>query len=451
MHLAKSLTLAATLASPLSFRKFHRYLPPEWVNNALESTGTATIRERRLPAERVVWLIIAMGLFRDRPIVDLVDQLGIALPKSNSLSVASSAVTQARYRIGEKPLEYLFRKSAEKWSAQSAGRHLFRGLSLYGMDGSLLRIPDSARNREHFGGPTGGKVRGVGAYPMVRLVALMALRSHVVGAARLTPYKVAEMTSAKEMCPSIPDDSLTIFDRGFLGAGLLIPMARDKRNRHWLTRAKSTTKWTVEKKLGSGDDLVSMKVSDQARKADESLPARWLVRAIRYQRPGYGPQMLLTSLLDPKKYPPEELRELYHERWELELGFDEVKTEMLDREEAIRSQLPAGVNQEIWGLLLAYNLVRLEIESIADEEKIPPIRISFAGVFREIRDEVNWLDGIRPSVIVDRLRKMRARIKRRHILPPRRHERKYPRAVKVKISSYPKKRPPPSPTETSPK
>jgi transposase IS4-like protein/DDE family transposase len=448
MRLAKSLAVAAALASPQSFKKFRRHLPGQWIDEALEATGTGTVRDRRLPAERIVWLLIAMGLFRDRPIVDLVDKLDVALPAPDGRGVASSAVTQARYRVGEEPLEWLFKKCGEKWSVQSADRHRFHGLSLYGMDGSLLRVPDSKTNRAYFGGPTGGKVRGNGAYPMVRMVALMVLRSHVVAAVRLTPYKVAEMTSAKEMCASIPDDSLTIFDRGFLGATLLIPLARGKRNRQWLTRAKSTTKWTVEKKLGRGDELVWMTVSAKARKQDPSLPERWLVRAIRYQRRGSEPQMLLTSLLDAKEYPASELIELYHERWELELGLDEIKTEMLDREEAIRSQLPAGVTQELWGLLLAYNLVRLEIESIAEEEKVPPVRISFVGAFREIRDEVNWLDGIRPSVIVDRLRKMRTRIRQRHLLPVRR-ERSYPRAVKVKITSYPKKRPPRPPTESS--
>ncbi len=442
MHIAKSLALAAALAGPLSFRKFRRHLPAQWIEEALETTGTGTVRERRLPAERVVWLIIAMGLFRDRPILDLVDKLDLALPAATGWGVASSAVTQARYRVGEEPLEWLFNKSGEKWSARSAERHRFHGLSLYGMDGSTFRVPDSESNRRYFGGPTAGKVRGPSAYPMLRLVALMVLRSHVVAAARITPYNVGEISSAKGMSPSIPDDSLTLFDRAFLAANLLILLTRGKRNRHWLTRAKSNTKWVLDKALGPGDELVSMTVSAKARKEDDSLPVRWPMRAIRYQRPGSPPQTLLTSLLDPKEYPAEELIELYHERWELELGFDEVKTEMLDREEALRSQLPAGVTQELWGLLLAYNLVRLEIESIAEEAKVPPVRISFVGAFREIRDEVNWLDGIRPTAIVDRLRRMRERIKRRHILPARR-VRSYPRAVKIKMTSYPRKRAPP--------
>ena len=110
-----------------------------------------------------------------------------------------------------------------------------------------------------------------------------------------------------------------------------------------------------------------MEVSHQARKKNPTLPKVWVVRAIRYQRKGFPPQTLLTSLLDPVDYPAEELIGLYHERWELELGYAEIKTEMLEREESIRSKSPTAVAQEMWGILLAYNLVRLEMERVADE------------------------------------------------------------------------------------
>lgn len=69
----------------------------------------------------------------------------------------------------------------------------------------------------------------------------------------------------------------------------------------------------------------------------------------------FRPQILLTQLLDDKAYPAQEIVELYHERWELELGYDELKTDLLEREEAIRSKTPGGVRQEFWGMAIAYN------------------------------------------------------------------------------------------------
>jgi hypothetical protein len=171
-----------------------------------------------------------------------------------------------------------------------------------------------------------------------------------------------------ELWPSVPENSLTVLDRAFLAAGTLISLVRGGSNRHWLTRAKSNTHFRVIKKLGRGDSLVELDVSAEARRKDPSLPKQWTMRAIQCTRKGFRPQLLLTSLIDSERYPRDEVVGLYHERWELELGFDEIKTEMLEREEAIRSQTPLRVCQEVWGILLAYNLVRLEIERIADEE-----------------------------------------------------------------------------------
>ena len=75
----------------------------------------------------------------------------------------------------------------------------------------------------------------------------------------------------------------------------------------------------------------------------------------------------MTSLTDADAYPAEELIDLYHERWEIELAYDEVKTHLLEREETIRSRTVDGVAQEIWGILLTYNLIRLEMVSIAPD------------------------------------------------------------------------------------
>ena len=94
---------------------------------------------------------------------------------------------------------------------------------------------------------------------------------------------------------------------------------------------------------------------------------------------------------------------LYHERWELELGYDEIKTELLDREEAIRSKKPEGVRQELWGILLVYKLVRLEMASIAREAKIAPMRISFVEALRLMRDEWAWLSVTSPGAFTKRL------------------------------------------------
>ena len=163
---------------------------------------------------------------------------------------------------------------------------------------------------------------------------------------------------------------------------------------------------------------------------------------MRYKKKGFEPVTLLTSLLDPEKYPAAELIALYHERWELELGYDEIKTHLLERQETVRSKTASGVRQELWGIALGYNLVRLEMERAAAEAEVPPTRISFVVALAMVRDELinASLRTMPPGAIPGRMRILRKNLKRL-VLPERRPERAYPRAVKVKMSNYARKRP----------
>ena len=443
MQLRKALALVADVPRPEAFDDFRRHIDPDWVRDALAATGTATVRRRRLPAEQVVWLVLGMALFRDRSITEVADGLDLALPARRGPTAAPSAVSQARTRLGEEPMAALFDTCAQHWAHTSADRHRWRGLALYGVDGTTLRVWDSEENRKHFGLPHGGP-RGDAAYPQVRLVVLAALRSHLLAAATFGPYSTGEGTLAAALWSQLPERSLCIVDRNFLAAHLLVPLARDGADRHWLIRAKKNLRWRERERLGTDDMLVEMRVSPFARRKDPSLPRTWVVRAIRYCHPGASPQWLLTSLLDPKAYPAREIVALYHERWEIEQGYDEIKTEMLDREETIRSRTPERVRQEIWGILLTFNLIRLEMERVAEEARVEPTRVSFITALHFICDEWLWCASASPGAIPRHLKKLRADL-RRFILPPRRSKRRYPRAVKIKMSSYPRKpRPEPS-------
>lgn len=439
--LAEALDFTAGF-TPEAFPNLVQHLDPVWVEEALISTGTATIRRRRLPADRTVWLVLAMALMRDWPITEVAGQLELALPAiDGSMTVAPSALSQARTRLGSEPMEWLFLRTAEQWANRSADRDRWRGLALYGVDGTTMRVADSVGNREHFGSQSAGADHGISGYPLMRVVVLMALRSHLLAAATFGPFAIDERVYATSLWQSVPDNSLVLVDRHHLQANVLIPMMTTGVQRHWMTRAKSSTEFTRIRSLGNGDELVEIKVSSEARRKDHSLPTHYDVRAIRYQRKGFQPQLLLTSLLDPLRYPADEIRTLYHERWELELGFGEIKTEMLERLETIRSKSPTAVAQELWGVLIAYNLVRLEMERIAEELGVAPTRISFVAALRFFVEQWRWASTTKtPGAIPKRLSTMRDRI-RRFVLPPRRPDRTFPRAVKLKMSNYDRKRP----------
>jgi hypothetical protein len=437
MRLTESLAAVAVFRPEGGFEDLRRNIDPEWIDRALVATGTATIRRRRLPAEQVVWLVIGMALYRDRSIWDLASKLNIVLPGA-SPTVVPSAVADARARLGAEPMQWLFNRCAQHWAHQTADAQRWRGLALYGVDGSTLRVTDSDENRSHFGGPNGA--RGQSGYPIVRLAGLMALRSHLLAAVAFGRYKTGEVTYAAELWQHVPDNSLTVVDRGFFGANVLMPLSTGGKNRHWLVRGKKNVRYRTLKRLGPRDRLVEMDVSPSARRKDPTLPRTWTARLITYQVKGFRPQTLLTSLLDAEAYPASEIAALYHERWELELGYDEIKTVLLDREETIRSRSPAGVRQELWGIFLAYNLVRLEMKRVADDAGVEPTRISFVNALRLISDEWMWCAIASAGAIPKHLRNLRAALAGL-ILPPRRSQRRYPRAVKIKMSNYPRKRP----------
>src|SRR5438093_436782 len=226
------------------------------------------------------------------------------------------------------------------------------------------------------------------------------------------------------------------------GAKPLAALADPARQRHWLVRAKTgrtALKVQVVQRLGPGDHVLDLTPSHGTRTAHRTLPATLRVRAVRVHHRGFRPYLVFTSLLDPIAYPAAELVALYHERWELELTFDEVKTHTLERAEALRSQAPTRVEQEVWGLLLAYNLLRLVMSRAAPRAAVPPLRLSYRHALLALRGfwHTAWLSP--PGVLPRRLEALLDELAL-FVLPERR-PRRYPRAVKIKMSNYPRKRP----------
>ena len=390
---------------PAAVRQFGTSLNAAWIDAALRETGTATVRRRRLPAETVVWLVIAMALFRNCSINSVVAQLGLALPGSKGAkgkscrAVAGSAVAQSRERLGDEPLQAIFERSAETWADKAADADRWRGLALYGVDGSVLKVADTVDNEDGFGRP--GSRFGPAGYPQLRLVVLMALRSHLVRAAavgRCRGKGTQEQRLARELWPHVPEQSLTILDKGFLNYGALHHLRHDEDgavgSRHWLTPARSNLRYTVLQTLGNGDELAEVAILRIARQHYPLAPKTMQIRIITYQVEGWPVRRLFTSLLDHERYPAGEIANLYHERWEVELGYGELKTQMLERKESLRSKKPKGVRQEVWGILIAYNLVRLKMMEAAKLAGVAPTRISFKNSLHLIRvfSEINaWV------------------------------------------------------------
>jgi len=333
MRFGQELAAIELTAWTESYETLTRALDPQWVQSVLQATGTATARRRELPAEHAIWTVIGMALFHDRPIQAVVHRLGLVLPPSKSRTapgiVTGSAAVQARDRPGAAPMAQLFELTATHWARTSAEKHRWHGLAVDDIDGTTLRVADTPEIGRAFGRP--GRGRGKAGYPQLRVVGLMVLRSHLLAGLALCGWTEGEITLAESRWEKISDHSLTILDRGFLSYTPLHRLHATGTARHWLTRAKANLEWRTVKKLGPKDSLVEITRPRQLRRDDPDLPETLLVRAVRYQRGGFCAQSLLTSLLDPLTCPVTEIAALYHERWELELGFEKTKTHALER------------------------------------------------------------------------------------------------------------------------
>lgn len=425
-----------SFAVPESLCTFQQSIPLEWVQQALELTNKSSIRRRKLPAELVVWLVVAMGLFRDRSIAEVVSKLDLSVQNAAGDTVAPSAIPQARQRLTYEPLAKLFGITGQHWAQQEDSHDTWHGLNLFSVDGTQFRTADTNELATHFGRIKHSATRST-EYPVVRLCALSSLRSRLIRDVVFGPSADGEVTYAKQLVGKVPNHSLTIFDRCYLSAELLVNWQRAQSGSHWMVPLKSNTKYNILHRYSDHDFLVEMAVSAHARKLDPSLPEHWTARLVLYpavtgKRHIQG---VLSSLTDTRLYPAQDIRDVYFERWEIENSYAELKHQMLEDSILLRSQSVDGVYQEIWGVLLAYNLVRVEISRIATEANVSPLRISFVMALRDIQDEILWCAIAAPGSIPTKLKVMRERVKR-YILPEKR-KRPKERTVRISKTRYP--------------
>jgi hypothetical protein len=239
----------------------------------------------------------------------------------------------------------------------------------------------------------------------------------------------------------VPSHSVVLLDKGLVEYGALYRLNHSDnedalQQRHWLALAKKKAKWKRVKRLGDGDAIVEVKIGRKSRKEDPKLPSTMHMRVIVHEVHGFRPKILLTSLLDAAAYPARAIESLHYEGREVDIGHDELKTHMLERQETLRSKRPEGVKQEIWGLLIAYNLVRRKILDVSKEAGVQPIRISFRHTLQVMRMcclVAVWAAAISGGLGSDDVFRVMLRLL---ILPPRRRHRHYERHVKARQRKY---------------
>jgi hypothetical protein len=425
-------SLSTTLAvTPPEFDQFSDWIDAQWIQSSLQATGKASIRKRKLPAEHVVWLVIGLALFRNQPIWYVVQELQLMLG-GQPLCVPSASV-QARQRLGSEPLKHLFFQLSQLWQTESQASvsHTFHGLSVCAVDGVIFSTQHTTENITHFGSSQGKD--STAPYPQVRAVCLVNTDSHEIMDVRLGNMQQGELTLADELCA--PARSVTLFDRAYFSAAFLCKWQASHPESHWLMRAKDNLRYEVVKRYATGDEHIRMPTSPRAQKLHPHLAKTWDARLIVVQQGGRT-RRYITSLMDAKTYPKHELAALYQQRWEIELCYREIKADLQDGL-LLRSKQPDLVYQELWGVLIAYNLLRRQIKQMAQQLKISPLRMSFHIASIAIINLLRFAPLASAGTIPKQLDQL---MKQAHLFViPERRKRNCPRQVKGRPAKYPKK------------
>lgn len=279
-----------------------------------------TLRKRKLSLESMVWLVIGMDIFNNKPLSYIVDLMDIVDRTGRSFTAPSSVIAR-RKTVGEDAIRVLFDLTQKHWH-EEAKHPRWHGLTLNAVDGVVWLTPDTPENAEAFARAI--NQHGERGYPQVRMVCLMELSSHLLRASVMDRYDISEMRLAAKLAEQAPDNSVTLFDRGFWSLGVLQAWHRSGENRHWLLPLKKATQYEVVRRLGKQDELIMLKTSPQARKQWEGLPDALCVRLIRRKVNGVERQVV-TSMTDAMRYPTADVAELCKHRWEIELGYREAK------------------------------------------------------------------------------------------------------------------------------
>jgi Insertion element 4 transposase N-terminal/Transposase DDE domain len=412
-------------------RALQKLVPRKTVDAVLRKTGHHGRLCPRLPRWFVVWFVIALGLFCQ----DNYRQVFKWLQRFRKRGTPGrSTLCEARHSLGASPLRLLAEAVITLLGKPKTPHAFYAGMRLMAWDGFVVDLPDTEANERAFGRPGG---RTPGAFPQARILSLCELGTHVLWRSLIKPCHRGESPMAHYLARFLQKGMLLLQDRNFLSYRLVTSIL--ERGAHLLARAKSTAVFPVHKRLPDGSFLSKLYRSSSDRDYDRN---GIVVRVIEYtfrdpHRPGSGEKhRLVTTLLSAREHPAKQLIVLYHERWEEELTIDELKTHQRQRP-VLRSQTPAGVVQELYGLLLGHFVIRQLMCEAAVVARVAPRDLSFVDTLKILRCRLPEV----PRTTANLPRWYQALVAEvaEAVLPPRR-DRINSRVVKRKMSHWPKKR-----------
>ena len=374
-------------------------VPAALVDAVLAETGRQSQRQRQLPARLVVYYVMALALYAQSSYGEVLRGLleGVRWLRLGGAELAvatKSAVTRARVRLGTAPVRVLFERLARPFATPGVPGAWYRGCRLVSLDGTTLDLPDAPELEARYGRP--GASRGTSSYPQLQLLSLTECGTHAIFAVALDRYDASEVRLAPALLTRLRPEMLCLADRAFVGFELWREAATSGANLLWRLRANQVL--PCRQRLADGSYLSRLYASPAHRRRDED---GLVVRVIEYRLegvPGAEPlYRLVTTLLDPGGAPAVELAALYHERWESEGTFAELKVSLPGERLMLRSRRPDLAEQELYGLLLAHVALRRLMHEASRQAGCDPDTLSFLHTVRVVRRHLPFHAAFSPS------------------------------------------------------
>jgi hypothetical protein len=421
--IARAVTVAGGRLAPGHLGELTQQVPFEMAGAVLEQTCRVQRRIRDLPARVVVYLVLAGCLFAELGYVQVWHRLTAGLDGLAVACPTASAMTQARRRLGPGPLRELF----ALLRGPSPGEARWRGLLVCAIDGTIMTVADSEANLAVYSKQRGGK-NGGSSYPMLRLLVLVSCGTRTVIDAVFGPVSAGETTYAPGLLGSLHAGMLLLADRNFAAGFLAAQIAGTRAD--FLIRVRAGYR-------APGLPVLSRLPDGSWLSRFGGIPVRVIdAQATLTTSAGHATAgcRLVTTLTDPDRYPAGDLAVLYHERWEVESAYFELKSTILGGR-VLRARTPAGIDQEVHALLVTYQVLRIAIADAAGT--VPgtdPDRASFAVALNTARDQVILAAGVLAGPVTDLAGKI-GRLVLASLMPSRR-PRTSPRVVKRAMSRY---------------
>jgi hypothetical protein len=394
-----SLPAGSRITDYISLGVVAKTFPLDKVRAVLAASKKESVRQRDLPAQVVVYYVIGLALYMQSSYREVLRCLlegiqWLAEPSAGINVAGNSGISQARTRLGWEPLQQLHDAVVKPIAVADTKGAWYRGWRLASIDGSTLDIADEKGNAEAFGRP--GSSRGKSAYPQIRFVSLVENGTHVLFGSRMADYHTSEVALAKTVLPNLRQGMLCLADRGFFGFEMWKQAAATGADLLW--RVRKNILLPCEERLPDGSYLSRIYPSQKGQRRGHKGV---VVRVIEYELEGVeGAEplyRLATTILDHERAPAEELAAIYHDRWEIETAFDELKTHLRGAHIVLRSKTPDLVRQEFYGLMMAHFAVRGLMHEAALSADEDPDRLSFLHAVRIVRRKIASYGAISPS------------------------------------------------------